>query len=132
MRAGPRSRHCHRGRWLVRARVERFAEPSVLLLVRDGPGIHGAELLEELTALFPGAQPDMGNLYRLLRSLEDEGFVRSEWDEETPGPARRRYWLTAEGELLLSEWAAALGRARARIDDFLSRHAKGGDHVPRP
>src|ERR671918_663082 len=116
MRGGSRSRHCHRGRWLVRARVERFAEPSVLLLVRDRPGVHGAELLEELTALFPGSQPDMGNLYRLLRSLEDEGFVRSEGAEDAPGPARRRYWLTAEGERLLGEWAAALGRARSRID----------------
>ena len=131
MRAGSRSRHCYRGRWLVRARVERFAEPSVLLLVRDSPGAHGAELLEEIATLFPGSQPDMGNLYRLLRSLEDEGFVRSEWAEDEPGPARRRYWLTPEGERLLSEWAAALRRARTRIDDFLRRHGKGGDHVPR-
>jgi PadR family transcriptional regulator PadR len=131
MRGGPRSRHCHRGRWLVRARVERFAEPSVLLLVRDSPGAHGSELSEEITALFPGTQPDMGNLYRLLRSLEDEGFVRSEWDGDAPGPARRRYWLTPEGGRLLAEWAAALGRARSGIDDFLQRHGKGGDHVPR-
>ena len=130
MRAGPRSRHSHGGRWLVRARVERFAEPSVLLLIRDRPGVHGSELLEEIETLFPGSQPDMGNLYRLLRSLEDEGFVRSEWDEDAPGPARRRYWLTAEGERLLGAWAAALGHARGRIDDFLQRHEKGGDHVP--
>src|SRR5919106_6586397 len=130
-RAGPRSRRSHRGGWLVRARVERFAEPSVLLLVRDRPGVHGSELLDEFAALFPGSQPDMGNLYRLLRSLEDEGFVRSEWDEQAPGPARRRYWVTPEGERLLDEWVGALGRARDRIDDFLQRHQKGGDHVPR-
>ncbi len=130
MRAGPRSRHCHRGRWLVRARVERFAEPTVLLLVRDRPGVHGSELLEEIATLFPGSQPDMGNLYRLLRSLEDEGFMSSEWDEDAPGPARRRYRLTPEGERLLGAWAAGLGRARERIDDFLQRHARGGDHVP--
>ena len=131
MRSGPRSRHSHRGRWHVRAHVERFAEPSVLLLLRDGPGAHGYELLDAMTELSPGARPpDMGNLYRLLRSLEDEGFVRSEWDAESPGPARRRYWLTAEGERLLAAWATALARARDRIDDFLRRNEKGGDHVP--
>jgi PadR family transcriptional regulator PadR len=131
LRGGPRSRRSHRGGWHVRAHVERFAEPSVLLLLRDAPGAHGYELLESMSELFPGAQPDMGNLYRLLRSLEDEGFVRSEWDAETPGPARRRYWLAPEGERLLAAWATALGGARDRIDDFLQRHEKGGDHVPR-
>ncbi len=102
----------------------------MLLLVRDRPGAHGYELLEEITELFPGAQPDLGNLYRLLRALEDEGFVRSEWDAEAPGPARRRYWLSPEGERLLDGWAEALRGARGRIDDFLGRHEKGGDHVP--
>jgi DNA-binding PadR family transcriptional regulator len=131
MRSGPRARRAHRGRWHVRAHVERFAEPSVLLLLRDSPGAHGYELLDALGEVFPGARPDMGNLYRLLRSLEDEGFVRSEWDAESPGPARRRYWLTPEGERLLAAWAAALARARDRIDDFLRRHEEGGDHVPR-
>ena len=131
MRTGPRSRRSHRGGWHVRAHVERFAEPSVLLLLRDAPGAHGYELLDAMTELFPGAQPDMGNLYRLLRSLEDEGFVRSEWDAESPGPARRRYWLTPDGDRLLTAWTAALAGARDRIDDFLRRHEKGGDHVPR-
>ena len=131
MRAGPRARRSHRGGWHVRANVERFTEPSVLLLLRDRPGAHGYELLDALSERFPGAGPDMGNLYRLLRSLEDEGFSRSEWDAEKPGPARRRYWLTPEGERLLGAWAGALARARDRIDDFLQRHEKGGDHVPR-
>jgi PadR family transcriptional regulator len=125
MRSGPRSRRSHRGRWQVSAHVERFTEPSVLLLLRDAPGAHGYELLDAIGAQFPGAQPDMGNLYRLLRSLEDEAFVRSEWDAETPGPARRRYWLTPEGERLLGAWATALGRVRDRIDDFLRRHEEG-------
>jgi PadR family transcriptional regulator, regulatory protein PadR len=125
MRSGPRARRSHRGRWHVRAHVERFTEPTVLLLLRDAPGAHGYELLDAIAEQFPGAQPDMGNLYRLLRSLEDEGFVRSEWDAETPGPARRRYWLTPEGERLLGAWATALARARDRIDDFLRSHEEG-------
>ena len=36
-RYGPRSRHHHGGRWRVFARVERFTEPALLLLLRERP-----------------------------------------------------------------------------------------------
>ena len=107
--------------WAVRARVERFEEPALLLLLRERPA-HGYELLEALPELLPGQRVDMGNLYRALRRLEDEGLVRSEWDAAAPGPARRVYELTDAGRELLGQWADALGRARDRIDRFLTRH----------
>src|SRR5207248_6897449 len=47
---GPRTRH-HRGhRWRVFARVERFTEPALLLLLRERPA-HGYDLLERLPEL---------------------------------------------------------------------------------
>ena len=64
----------------------------------------------------------MGNLYRVLRALEEDGLLHSEWQADAPGPARRTYELTAEGRRLLDEWAAALARSRARIDGFLERY----------
>lgn len=114
-----RVRHRQRG-WRIRARVERFAEPSLLLLLRERPGAHGYELLEALEELMPAEQIDMGNLYRSLRALEDEGLVTSEWKE-----GKRRYELTAAGVRLLGEWAEALGLARVRIDRFLQRYEEG-------
>jgi PadR family transcriptional regulator, regulatory protein PadR len=114
----------------VRARVERFTEPSVLLELRDGPA-HGYELLDRLTARLEGERVDMGNLYRALRAMEEDGLVSSEWDAAAPGPAKRVYSLSEAGEAVLAEWAAALRRARAGIDGFLRRYEEGGDHVPR-
>jgi poly-beta-hydroxybutyrate-responsive repressor len=108
----------------VHARVERFSEPALLLLLRDRPA-HGYELVDGLAELTPGRRVDMGNLYRTLRALEGEGLVSSEWDAEAPGPAKRRYELTAAGGRLLDEWATALAQARDRIDAFLRRHEKG-------
>jgi DNA-binding PadR family transcriptional regulator len=64
---------------------------------------------------------DMGNLYRVLRALEEDGLVRSEWEADAPGPARRIYELTADGRRLLDEWASALRGSRERIDAFLDR-----------
>jgi len=109
------------GHWGVRARVERFSEPALLLLLRERAA-HGYELLDALPALTGEARVDMGNLYRVLRALEEDGLVRSEWQANAPGPAKRTYELTAAGRRLLDEWASALGRSRERIDAFLDRY----------
>ena len=117
-----RSRHLVRpGHWHVHARVERFVEPSLLLLLREGP-LHGYELLERIPELGVEGRVDIGNLYRLLRSLEEEGLVSSEWSADLPGPAKRTYELTDEGRRLLDRWAEALRRAQETIEIFLERY----------
>jgi len=109
------------GHWGVRARVERFSEPAVLLLLRERPA-HGYELLDALPDLTGEARVDMGNLYRVLRGLEEDGLVTSRWEAGEPGPAKRTYELTLAGTRLLDEWASALQRSRTRIDRFLDRY----------
>ena len=109
------------GHWDVRARVERFVEPSLLLLLRERP-LHGYELLERIPELGVEGRVDIGNLYRLLRALEDEGLVRSEWSADLPGPAKRTYELTADGRRLLDHWAEALRRSQERTALFLARY----------
>jgi PadR family transcriptional regulator PadR len=108
----------------VRARVERFVEPSLLLLLRERP-LHGYELLERLSELGVEGRVDIGNLYRLLRALEEEGLVRSEWSADLPGPAKRTYELTDDGRRLLDRWAEALSRAQGTIGTFLDRYEVG-------
>jgi len=108
------------GVWEVQARVERFVEPALLLLLlREGP-THGYELADSLGRLAPEDQVDYGNLYRLLRGLEYEGVVRSEWQDDLPGRSKRTYELTPKGRNLLDAWAEALRRARDVIVSFLS------------
>jgi PadR family transcriptional regulator PadR len=120
-----RSRHQVRpGHWQVRARVERFVEPSLLLLLRERP-LHGYELIERLPELGGEGRVDVGNLYRLLRALEAEGLVSSEWSAELPGPAKRTYELTAEGRRLLDRWAEALRDAQGVVQGFLDRYDEG-------
>ena len=121
MRHGPRARRHHHGRWRVFARVERFAEPALLLLLRERPA-HGYDLLERLPELTGEARIEMGNLYRLLRGLEEEELVSSEWDDSSPGPAKRRYAITPAGERLLDHWAEALHSSQERTARFLTRY----------
>lgn len=115
------------GEWEVRARVERFIEPTLLELLSERP-MHGYELLERIPEIARGERRvDLGNLYRLLRSLEEEGVVASEWDESLAGPAKRVYRLTPSGRALLDAWVVALADARALVTAFLDRHEKRGE-----
>ena len=68
---------------------------------------------------------DVGNLYRVLRALEEQGLVASEWDEAVPGPAKRTYELTDAGAAALERWVTALTETRTRIDQFLQRYEGG-------
>ena len=108
----------------MNARVERFVEPSLLLLLRERP-LHGYELLERLPEVGVEGRVDIGNLYRLLRALEEEKLVTSEWSADVPGPAKRTYELTDQGRRLLDRWAEALRRAQGTIDGFLARYEEG-------
>jgi PadR family transcriptional regulator PadR len=108
------------GGWEVRARVERFGEPALLTLLAEGPA-HGYELLERLPPLVGEERVDVGNVYRALRALEEEGLVVSEWRPDLPGPAKRTYTLTGEGRAVLERWRASLAVLRDELAVFLER-----------
>jgi PadR family transcriptional regulator, regulatory protein PadR len=128
-RTRSRNRHRHAdGSWEVRARVERFGEPALLFLLADGPA-HGYELLDRLPALTGEERVDVGNVYRALRGLEDEGFVVSEWRADLPGPAKRTYTLTSEGRAVFASWLDSLEGLRDGLTVFLDHARKGDDDV---
>jgi len=91
------------------------------LLLLQKPS-HGYELMERLSQgeEMPGADP--GLLYRTLRQMEDDGLVRSTWDTEGKGPARRQYEVTPEGVEYLHTWAVNIRHTRERLDRFLAEY----------
>lgn len=93
-------------------------EPALLLLLHHSPA-HGYTLLERLGEFGLGdLNPSV--VYRALRDMEAQGWVTSTWDEEqTQGPPRRVYCLTALGDEVLSGWAQDLEESRRRIDYLL-------------
>ncbi len=104
-----------------RRRIRGFVQPWLLLLLAQRP-THGYELMERLGQddETPGADP--GLLYRTLRQFEQEGLVRSSWDTEGRGPARRVYEITDEGLEYLHAWAVNIRRTRERLDRFLAEY----------
>jgi len=117
-----------RGRGRSRRGV-RLLEPALLLLLHHGPS-HGYTLLEEL-GQFGLRDLNPSVVYRALRDMEDRSWVTSTWDtEQTQGPPRRVYQLTATGDQVLSTCTQDLREVRMAIDHLLgvySRHMEEGE-----
>lgn len=76
---------------------------ACLLRLRE-PG-YGYGLLEQLGAA--GFKVDANTLYPLLRRLEQQGFLRSEWDTRESRP--RKFYRTSDAgrrlaAILLDDW----------------------------
>ena len=104
-------------------------KPALLLLLHHSP-THGYTLLEQLEEFGLGGL-DPSAVYRALRDMEAEGWVSSTWDEEqTQGPPRRVYRITALGDEVLAMWTQDLVESRRRIDYLLGayrRHMEEGE-----
>lgn len=99
-------------------RVPNFAQPRLLLALAKKPA-HGYELIERLSEE-GGATPDPGNFYRVLRALEEDGLVCSNWDTQNTGAARRVYELTDQGLEFLHTWAVTIKQTHQSLSRFLS------------
>jgi PadR family transcriptional regulator PadR len=120
-----RRRRC---RWGQAGRGAWFLEPTILLLLHHNPA-HGYTLVDQLVE-FGLEAPHPRVVYRTLRDMEEDGWVTSTWDtEETQGPPRRVYRLTALGDEVLGVCMRSMQQTREQIDDLMGayrRHMKEG------
>ena len=100
-------------------RVSKFVEPSLLLLLAKKAS-HGYELIERLEELgFHRESIDIGSVYRTLRKLEKEGFVRSSWKEAKGKKKKRDYIITPEGLRFLARWAERIEERKRALAKFM-------------
>ncbi len=92
----------------------------LLLLVKESA--HGYQLLDRLNQSEDTKGIDPGFLYRTLRQFEEEGLVKSSWDVEGRGPARRVYEITPDGVEYLHAWAGHIRSTRERLGRFLQTY----------
>ena len=93
-----------------------FVLPFILLLL-SRVSLHGYELSQRLES-FGFKTLDHGNLYRMLRQLEKDELVSSEWDTTGTGPAKRRYSITKAGITYLKGYANQLETYQSLLDQF--------------
>ncbi|MHB1294867.1 MAG: helix-turn-helix transcriptional regulator [Anaerolineae bacterium] len=76
-------------------------------MLHAGPN-HGYDLTQGL-AEFGLDDVDPSIVYRILRAMEEEGLIASDWQTEgTQGPARRDYQITTAGREAMTAWVEEL------------------------
>ncbi|WP_078428119.1 poly-beta-hydroxybutyrate-responsive repressor [Alkalihalobacterium alkalinitrilicum] len=98
-----------------------FVLPFILLIL-SRMSLHGYELNQKLQS-FGFHTVDQGNLYRLLRKLEKENLVKSEWDTTGSGPAKRLYSITDVGKNFLQGYAKKLELYQSMLDQFFNMYS---------
>jgi PadR family transcriptional regulator PadR len=101
--------------------LRKFIEPCLLLFLRERRA-YGYELIEMFTTIGFENVPDPGSVYRNLRRMENEGFVRSRWELAESGMPRRFYEITEEGEYALNAWVKIVQKNKEMLEDFLARY----------
>ena len=102
--------------------VERFIEPCILLLLSKKSS-HGYGLMDGLEKQC-GEKVDIGNLYRTLRKMEKNGWVKSGWEKGNIGPKKRKYEITNNGRSSLKGACTNLKRTQSLINHFFAGYKK--------
>ena len=79
---------------------------------------YGYSLIDDLGAR--GLEIDQGTLYPLLRRLESQGLLNSEWDVSGSRP-RRYYVINDAGEATLGELSTEWGNLVEILESLLER-----------
>ncbi len=80
--------------------VARTALPLAILAALHRRAAHGYALIELLSSRgFPELKG--GTLYPILARLEQQGLLRSQWNHDQSGPARKVFTTTDQGQLFL-------------------------------
>ena len=101
--------------------LSRLTQPSILtVLAKSDKPVHGYFIIQEMTngPMFGGNAPDPTGIYRILKQMENNGYVVSEWDTSESGPAKRCYSMTDAGRACLRRWIDALACYSASIQDL--------------
>ncbi len=100
--------------------LERLLRPAVLMALTEGP-LYGYKLVQRLAEMpmSGGQKPNAAGVYRILKTMTQEGLVTNAWELSESGPAKRLYTLTERGEHCLASWILTLRNYRQAIDGLL-------------
>lgn len=76
-----------------------------------------------------GLEIDYPSVYRMLRSLQRDGQLRSRWGRTVSGPRRRLYEITPAGRRGLAEIAGRLGVVSHAHDAFFAAYGQTPDQL---
>ena len=106
---------------LIRGNID-----AIILSVLSAGDSYGYEILKEIASTSRGEyEMKEPSLYTSLKRLENQGYVKSYWGDETQGARRKYYRITDEGTEELEEASDRWVRVRNIIDRLLKQ--EGGE-----
>lgn len=107
-----------------RRRMLGFLHPCILLQLYEQDK-HGYELLQGLDEFMEdGGEYDPSVIYRLMKDMEENGYVSSYEGDVSRGPRRKMYKMTEEGRSQLEYWIRDLERSRKEIELLLDAYKR--------
>jgi len=91
--------------------------PLFALYILEQKARYGYELVQEIKSVFR-IEVAEGTLYPLLRRLESQGLLVSEWREEEKRN-KRFYRLSADGKLILKQLSAEWKSINASLEGII-------------
>jgi DNA-binding PadR family transcriptional regulator len=98
--------------------------PAFILLFLARENLYGAALLSKMQDELPQCFADSAVIYRSLQELEDEVSVKSWWETDVSGPARKWYEITAKGLERLAEFKEDIDMRKKNFEFFLESYKK--------
>lgn len=98
--------------------------PAYILLFLTKGDLYGKAVFDTMKKEMPCLLVGSSVIYRTLHALEKEGSVKSYWETETPGPARKWYAITDRGYKKLAELKNDIEKRKRNFDFFLREYAK--------
>lgn len=93
---------------------------AVILRQLSGEDGYGYQISKEVAGISGGKlELKEATLYTAFRRLENAGYIRSYWGNETIGARRRYYSLTDEGRIKLAEEVNAWHETREVLNRLL-------------
>lgn len=104
--------------------IGRNLEAFLLFELLRSPS-YGYDLIRRLADYgFRRVNTEPAVVYKVLRSLEDGGSIRSTWTTRESGPARRYYEITEAGRVLLRRRVHQLKRYLDRAQQLLQEYVQ--------
>ena len=101
--------------------LPKLMQPILLSLVALEP-LHGYVIAQRVmqTGLFGNQSPDVTGIYRMLRSMVNDGVLEQKEVDSPVGPSRKLYSVTLLGRECLGQWMQSLLQHRDHLNNVLA------------
>lgn len=100
--------------------LPKLMQPILLSIVAQAP-LHGYAIAQHVmqTGLFGSQSPDVTGIYRMLKSMVNDGVLEQKESESPVGPPRKLYTVTPLGRECIKHWIISLSAHREHLNNVL-------------